>query len=138
MCVGGGQCRVDCPFPPRRCPADSWRGDVGATACSSRGVCNIATGICKCYRGYVGDACRRCDSQFSVVQGYCVVLPGSLVGVVDTRHSPCDPGHKAFACKPPNVAGFPLSVHVSLAPVPTIAPWSRAVVYVTSVSRVGW
>ncbi len=79
LCVGGGQCRVDCPFPPVRCPADTWYATGAPIPCSGRGQCNPGTGTCRCFRGYTGDACRRCDAKFSVVGSQCVLLPGTLV-----------------------------------------------------------
>ena len=78
-CAGLGQCSADCPFPAHRCPADAWRWGDPVVPCSGHGTCNMGTGTCTCFRGYVGDACKRCDSHFLSSGGSCRPIPGAMV-----------------------------------------------------------
>eukprot|EP00750_Incisomonas_marina_P000918 INCI10720.1.p1 GENE.INCI10720.1~~INCI10720.1.p1 ORF type:complete len:710 (+),score=111.49 INCI10720.1:76-2130(+) len=111
-CSGHGECtendicecfpgfgEADCSV--RTCPSGlSWvvgtaselselptpNGPIGKhpyTECSSRGVCDRATGECECFDGYTGKACRRsaCPNQCSG-HGLCVA-DGDVRSVLD-------------------------------------------------------
>ncbi len=78
-CEGGTQCKADCPFPVKRCPADEGAPGGGVMPCSGHGTCNLGTGTCTCFRGYVGDACKRCDTQYFSSSGACRPMPGAMV-----------------------------------------------------------
>lgn len=66
-CYEGWDYSLDCS--QRTCPHDaSWADmpDVDGNAhksaeCSDKGLCNRATGKCKCFNGYSGVACQRYD-----------------------------------------------------------------------------
>jgi hypothetical protein len=81
-CNGRGQCSADCPFSAQRCPSDAWRLGDRAVPCSGHGICNLGTGACTCFRGYVGDACKHCDRQFLFFGGSCIPIPGAMVRMV--------------------------------------------------------
>jgi hypothetical protein len=57
---------ADCSM--RTCPADRAWVDIPTSSntahalaeCSNAGLCDRATGQCKCFPGFVGDACQRC------------------------------------------------------------------------------
>lgn len=67
----------------RTCPAGKAWSDVPSAAntahalveCSNRGTCNKQTGVCKCYKGFAGDACQRstCPNNCSG-HGVCVSI----------------------------------------------------------------
>merc|ERR1719152_915368 len=39
-------------------------GASSGQSCSGRGLCNYATGTCKCHSGYTGNACESIESKF--------------------------------------------------------------------------
>jgi hypothetical protein len=52
---------VECPSGPDVLGAD---GGSEGMDCSSRGLCDYATGVCKCFKGFYGE---RCESQTTLV-----------------------------------------------------------------------
>lgn len=67
--------------------------------CSNRGICDTATGQCKCMEGYEGLGCSRSESQFSclcrfdgfaarVLRGWRAEAGLSPSPVSHTLHSP--------------------------------------------------
>lgn len=71
----------DCSL--RSCPSDRAWADVPKSStsahqvmeCSNRGVCDKTTGLCKCFEGFVGNACQRskCPNDCSG-HGVCVSM----------------------------------------------------------------
>jgi len=82
------------------------------TECSSRGTCDYADGVCKCFDGYEGKACRRatCPNDCS---GHGRCLTNGEVDFMYTSHTPfndgfwdkdlsqqcvCDRGYEGWDC----------------------------------------
>ena len=82
------------------------------TECSSRGVCDYAEGVCQCFEGYEGKACRRtsCPNDCS---GHGRCLTNVEVDFMYTSHTPfndqfwdkdltqqcvCDRGFEGWDC----------------------------------------
>jgi hypothetical protein len=47
-----------CPAPPVGSMSDHTK------VCGGVGACLPGSGTCACFKGYVGDACERCDNKY--------------------------------------------------------------------------
>jgi len=79
----------------------------GYTECSSKGDCNRKTGVCECFDGFTGSACRRmtCEGDNNCNgRGTCVTLKtgsSSYTGwdAEKIQVCECDPGYEGVACE---------------------------------------
>jgi hypothetical protein len=56
-------CMRDCAVSRSSCPM-GLNASGAATVCSGSGSCLPASGTCACFKGYVGDACQKCATNF--------------------------------------------------------------------------
>ena len=83
-------CSADCPVGIQSCPYATVATTGNSSSASSRvtcaghGTCMPSSGTCSCFRGYVGSACDRCDSEHvTSADGACTFLPGALSSCSD-------------------------------------------------------
>mmetsp|Transcript_36355 Transcript_36355/g.102699 ORF Transcript_36355/g.102699 Transcript_36355/m.102699 type:complete len:894 (-) Transcript_36355:276-2957(-) len=67
-----GSCPSDCALSFNVCPV----GNANSKACSGRGLCSPATGVCDCQPGYSGLACEACQGGFELLGDRCVTYIG--------------------------------------------------------------